>query len=633
MTDVVVKILPPEQGEVKNTVLSVKDLYVTFNTLSGLIHAVNGVSFDLKEGEILGLVGESGSGKSVSCKALIQLLPSYAEIKGTVNYRGDDLVKMSHKEIARYRGESISMIFQDPVGCLNPIKTIFSHLKEVLIKNGDKKNLRRRAKEQLKSLHIKLSGKRLRDYPFQFSGGMAQRVQIAMAMAGGPDILIADEPTTALDVTIQARILNELKRVSRKRNLAVILVTHDLGVVAEICDRVAVMYHGRIVEMGDTEQVISFPRHPYTRALMSIIPVIGDQSRKMTPIPGECLPAAVEVQGCDFADRCDRVDEYCKTVKPVTEEYIGHNYSCFHPYKDIPVAASDFPSEAERFVSNKILLEVKNLSCIFEIRSESGGKEKLAAVDNVSFHLYEGEIFGIVGESGSGKSTLANAVMGMLNPVEGNVIFNGQKLNREGWNLKDYARQVQYVFQDPLGALDPRMDILKQTAEPLLIHGVKSQKERLSRARNMLKQCGLNELLFLQKPYGLSGGQRQRAVLARALVNNPRLLICDEPVSAMDVSVQAQILNLLKKLVIENNVTVLFISHDLSVVHDMCDRVAVMYAGQIVETGTMKKIFNNPEHPYTKLLIDSIPKINFNRKERPNRAIQGEYHAVTCNAL
>ncbi len=597
----------------RTPLLSIKNLEVSFETMDGPIRAVRGLSLDLYPGEILGIVGETGSGKSVSCKAITQLLPKSSRIKGSALFQGVDLLKLSPRQIRPFRGDAISMIFQDPQSCLNPIKTIYSHLKEVIGKGGNQHNLKQNAEQQLAAMQIHSPKKRLKDYPFQFSGGMAQRVQIAMAIWGKPDILIADEPTTALDVTVQAKILNDLKTLSKKNKMAIILVTHDLGVVAEICDRIAVMYHGRIVELGETGQTLSCPEHPYTRALLASIPVIGQAKFPLKTIQGESLAANMEISGCAFAPRCCHVREKCRSTTPLLRKGVAHFTRCLFPLPEMKKLSKQRTIGGGEKNTPAVLC-VKNLTCRFKLDHESGEKQFFSAVNNVSFSIKKGEIFGIVGESGSGKSTLAKSVMGLSPPFSGSIHFNNQPLFSKEWNFKTYAAKVQYVFQDPLGALDPRMPIISQVMEPLEIHGNLGKAEKIKKAKETLAQCGLNHSLIHRKPYNLSGGQRQRAVLARALINNPEFLICDEPVSAMDVSVQAQILNLLKRLAHEKNMTVLIISHDLSVMNNMCDRIGVMLAGQMVEQGPVEDIFHAPTHPYTQLLMDSIPQIKYDRK-------------------
>jgi oligopeptide/dipeptide ABC transporter ATP-binding protein len=440
---------------------------------------------------------------------------------------------------------------------------------------------------------------------------MAQRVQIAMALAKNPQILVADEPTTALDVTIQARILDELQRLVRDRDLAVILVTHDIGVIAETCDRVAVMYHGRIVESGPTDEIIAAPSHPYTNALLSSVPLIASEHRRLVPIRGEGLSASIQVPGCDFAARCPRATDECRVHKPPVVREESREIECHHPIREVFAAryerAEPLPDAGDR----DPIVSARSLSCVFSIRKPNGAKSRLAAVDDVSLDVYPGEIVGIVGESGSGKSTLARALMGILPPTSGTIWFEGRPLHDAGWRFKEYARRVQYVFQDPQGALDPRMDILRQCMEPMRIHRIGAGADHRARAESMLRACGLDSSLFGRKPLGLSGGQRQRAVLARAMMMDPRVLICDEPVSAMDVSVQAQVLNLIRDLALKRSVTIIFISHDLSVVRNMCSRVLVMYRGSIVEEGPIEQIFSSPEHEYTRELIGSIPRVSF----------------------
>lgn len=607
----------------RDVVLSVRDLSVSFRTHSGVVRAVRGVSYDLHRGEILGIVGETGSGKSVSCRALTRLLPDTAQIEGEVLSNGVDLLSVAGRELVAHRGSEISMIFQDPLSCLNPIRTIETHLAEVLqrspstdshsgtARRAPRDETRTRAADALRGLHINDAERRLSSYPFEFSGGMAQRVQIAMALAKSPQVLVADEPTTALDVTIQARILAELRRLVRERDLAVILVTHDIGVIAETCDRVAVMYHGRIVESGRVDQLIAGPAHPYTNALLSSVPLIAREHRLLVPIGGEGLSASIEVPGCDFADRCPRATDECHASKPPRVRDESREFECHHPIDGAFEARCEPAEPLPEVADCEPIVSVRSLSCVFTIRDPSGAKSRLAAVDDVSFDVYPGEIVGVVGESGSGKSTLARALMGILPPTSGTIAFEGRLLHGNGWRFKEYARQVQYVFQDPQGALDPRMNILRQCMEPMRIHRIGTRAEHRVRAEATLRACGLDTSLFERKPLGLSGGQRQRAVLARALMMDPRVLICDEPVSAMDVSVQAQVLNLIRDLAFSRNVTIILISHDLSVVRNMCSRVLVMYRGSIVEDGPIDRIFSDPQHDYTRELIASIPKVSF----------------------
>lgn len=599
--------------------LTVSDLSVTFQTTSGSVQAVRDVSFSVMPGEILGIVGETGSGKSVTCKSFVRLLPEDTRITGSVLYDGTELLELDKKHIAAYRGKEISMIFQDSVGCLDPIVNIQNHMKEVM--ETSSRNVRDVAVEKLSEIGIRNASQRLQDYPFQFSGGMAQRVQIAMALSKNARLLIADEPTTALDVTIQAKILKDLKRLSTDYGLAIILISHDLGVIAETCDHVAVMYHGRIVENGTVSHVLGRPVHPYTKGLLASLPHIEENSMKLMPIQGECLPSEKEVEGCDFAARCPFKRPECLRLKPLSRTYEGRMISCLYPDSVFSAPAVRENRIKTNFDGAPDVLEVKNIRCSFPIRDVSGTKKLFHAVDDVSFVLKKGEILGIVGESGSGKTTVAKAIMGMVQPQAGTILFNGTEVHGLHWNRKIYATHVQYVFQDPLGALDPLMKTIDQVAEPLEIHTTLSKEMRLKRAADILQQCGMGPAYHHRKPAFLSGGQRQRVVLARAIILEPQLLVCDEPVSAMDVSVQAQILNLLEDLVRKKGMSMVFISHDLGVISNLCDRVAVMNNGAIVEVENMKTIFTSARHTYTRELIASIPHVDAWKKDAARRVI------------
>ena len=589
--------------------LSIQNLTISFDTMKGKVKAIRNVNLNLYQGEILGIIGETGSGKSITCKAITRLLPKETIMQGKILFRNKNLVTLPLKELQEYRGKAISMIFQDPMSNLDQIRSIYSHMREVT-SGATKQEKREIDAEKLSSLHIQHALQRIDDYPFQFSGGMAQRVQIAMSLLGDPEILIADEPTSALDVTIQNTILKEFKNLSHTMHLSIILITHDFGVVSEICDRVAVMYHGTIVESGMVSDIIAQPFHPYTHALLQSVPSLESFKYVLTPIQGDCLANEEEVQGCDFAPRCPFADTRCKTEKPGAQMVQNRYIHCFHP-----ILSSQ--ENLEKVMRKHVLqhscgmpaLDVYNLGCVFDTKNELGDIVPFHAVDNVSFQLHAGEIFGIVGESGSGKSTIAKAIMGINRINEGSIRCMGIVNESEEWSMKNHSKRVQYVFQDPLGALDPHLTIIEQVAEPLCIHKHMKRKERNAKATEILRICGLEESHFYRKPGKLSGGQRQRAVLARALINEPEILICDEPVSAMDVSVQAQIINLLEQLARERNMSMIFISHDLRVINNICDRIAVMYAGRFVEMGGVEQIFQNPIHPYTKMLLGSIPNL------------------------
>ncbi|MGH0054103.1 MAG: dipeptide ABC transporter ATP-binding protein [Sphaerochaetaceae bacterium] len=610
------RTIPLQQARGIAPLLAVKNLSVTFETTQGTVCAVRDVSFDLMPGEILGIVGETGSGKSVTCKAFTRLLPDSSHIEGSVVYEGTDLLKLNKQSIQAYRGNEIAMIFQDSIGSLNPIITIKDHVKEVAKPEGSS-TIEEIASEKLHHMGIQNARQRINDYPFQFSGGMAQRVQIAMALSKNAHLLIADEPTTALDVTMQSKILQDLTRLSREENLAIILISHDLAVIAEICNRVAVMYHGRIVESGTVEQVLGEPVHPYTKGLLNSIPHIGTKQTRLQPIQGECLPAEVETNGCDFAQRCPFSKEPCFSTKPTNTSFTSRDVLCLFPDQIQSKPTQQNQRKPQQQQSHiPAILSISHVSCVFSLHDSQKRRTSLRAVDAATLSLKQGEILGIVGESGSGKSTLAKMLVGIQKPTEGTISLFNQKLFDKGWDRKQHARNVQYVFQDPLGALDPLMNIRDQVAEPLYIHTTMQKNLCLERAEEVLSLCGLGFSYFFRKPGFLSGGQRQRAVLARAIILDPKLLICDEPVSAMDVSVQAQILNLLEDLVRQKKMSMIFISHDLGVISNVCDRVAVMKNGSIVEVADVHSIFTTAQHPYTKELISSIPRLDAWKREK-----------------
>ena len=527
-------------------VLSVRDLNVSVMTPSGLRPLVRGMSFDLRRGETLCIAGESGSGKSVTSMAIMGLLPRPAVrvTGGQILFGGEDLAAKGEGAMRRIRGNRIAMIFQEPMTALNPVMQIGTQLAEALCAHTGMSSAeaRARALEALKLVRISQPERRLRQYPHELSGGMRQRVVIAMALAMRPDVLIADEPTTALDVTVQREVLDLLRDLQRDTGTAVILITHDMGVVAEMADRVLVMQSGRVVEQGGVEEIFRTPREPYTRELLAAVPRMGDGSG--------------------------------------------------------PVATAGAP-----------LVRFEDVSVRFDIRSGLLQRvtERVHAVEHVSFDIHAGETLSLVGESGCGKSTLARALVGLV-PHEGTIRLNGQPVRdmRRQDRLRLH-REVQMVFQDPMAALDPRMTVGELIAEPLVIHGIGSAPERRARAEDLMQRVGLTAEQLSRHPHEFSGGQRQRICIARALALNPKLIIADESVSALDVSVQARVLDLLAALKREFGIAYLFISHDMAVVENISDRVAVMYLGQIVEMGTRAQVFGNPQHAYTRRLMAAVP--------------------------
>ncbi|MDF2068750.1 ABC transporter ATP-binding protein [Bacillus sp. Cr_A10] len=532
------------------TVLKVKDLHISFLTSDKEFEAVRGVSFDVKKGETLGIVGESGSGKSVTARSIMRLLPSPPSLlkNGEIEFLGENLVNKSEKEMESIRGRDISMIFQDPMTSLNPTIRIGKQIAESLIKHQklSKKEAYKQAVELLKLVGIKNSEERFNQYPHEFSGGMRQRVMIAIALACRPTLLIADEPTTALDVTIQAQILNLMKDMQTRFGTSIILITHDLGVVAGMCDRVAVMKDGEIVETGTTEEIFENPQHAYTKRLLNALP---------------------------------RLDQKKKPKRP--------------PLRSIGIE------------EGKPLLDVRSLKQHFN----TGKGNVLKAVDDISFFIKPGETLGLVGESGSGKSTTGRAVLRLHEPTDGDILYQGIAINRLNKNeLKTMRRHMQMIFQDPYSSLNPRFKVLDIIGQALDIHQLsKNNEERKNRVEELLVMVGLKPEHAMRYPHEFSGGQRQRIGIARALAVEPDFIVCDEPLSALDVSIQAQIVELLEDLQHRLGLTYLFIAHDLSMVKHISDRVAVMYAGKIVELAESEELYSNPLHPYTKSLLAAIP--------------------------
>jgi oligopeptide/dipeptide ABC transporter ATP-binding protein len=561
--------------------LTVTDLRTYFHTRSGVYRAVDGVSFQLERGETLGIVGESGSGKSVTCYSLMGLVPQPpGRIEsGTAMFDGVDLLSAPAVQLRSIRGRRISMIFQDPMTSLNPYTRVSEQIIEPLLihEKISRPAALARALTMLEAVGITDAAKRMHCYPHEFSGGMRQRVMIAMALITKPDILIADEPTTALDVTVQAQILALIKKLQREFGMAVIFVTHDLGVVSGLCDRVQVMYAGRIMETADTRTLFRDPQHAYTKALQRCVPALQEKGRPLFTIPG--LPPDLS--------------------KPIDEAALLARFA-------LPPDAPAHPATARAPIDpNDNILEIKALETHFTSRSGV-----VRAVDGVTFDIKRGEVIGLVGESGSGKSTLGRTLMQLIPPTSGAVILEGKNLT-EG-TAAEFAtqrRDLQMVFQDPFASLNPRMTVFATLAEPLSVHRICPPDEVKNRVIELMGQVGLPVRDLQKYPHEFSGGQRQRIAIARALALNPRIIIADEPVSALDVSIQAQILNLLADLVHRLDLTLIFISHDLSVVKHISDRIAVMYSGKIVEMGPTLEVMDNPQHAYTRTLLSAIPRI------------------------
>jgi peptide/nickel transport system ATP-binding protein len=613
---------PSREGNRPGTdaLLSVRELRTRFATPDGYVYAVNGVDFDVYPGETLAIVGESGSGKSVSMLSVMGLLPSPpAEVTGSVIFDGREILGLSNESLRSLRGDEMAMVFQDPMSSLNPVHTVGSQIGEALRihRNAGAGEAKRAAVEMLGRVGIPDASRRADDYPHQFSGGMRQRVMIAMALACGPKLLIADEPTTALDVTIQAQIVALVKDLRRDFGMAVAWITHDLGVVAEMADRVAVMYAGRVVERGTVDEIYASTRHPYTMGLLRSVPKLGEEVPvQLEEIPGAPPDMRQDVGHCAFAPRCPFADHQSLAERPPLEvtESPDHLVACWH-WRELAaagVAERPLPELQQRTATTtEPLLQLRGLKTHFPIHRGFFGRQAgvVRAVDGVDLSIPQGTTLGLVGESGCGKTTLGRTVMRLERPTAGELWFDGKNVtDASGEELRAVRRRMQMIFQDPFSSMNPGMRIADIVAEPMRIHRIGSRKEVAQRVEELLERVGLSGGSAKRYPHEFSGGQRQRVVIARALALGPRLIVCDEPVSSLDVSVQAQIINLLGELQRDLGVTYLFIAHDLAVVKHISHEVAVMYLGKIVERAPRDAIYRRPLHPYTQGLLKSIPE-------------------------
>lgn len=594
-------------GPSDRNVLEVQGLTVRFDTSERSVVAVKDLGFHVRAGEVLAIVGESGSGKSVTSLSVMRLIEhgggtiASGKISFTRRNGGKlDLAKAADSVMRTIRGGEISMIFQEPMTSLNPVFSVGTQVAEAVMLHQGLSHAEAEAEalRMLELVRIPEAKQILKRYPHQLSGGMRQRVMIAMALSCKPSLLIADEPTTALDVTIQAQILQLIRQLQEEMGMAVIFITHDMGVVAEVADRVLVMYHGEAVEEGTCEQIFHNPRHPYTQSLLAAVPRLGSMRGTDEPAPFPLL----------------------RTTDPEAEQ-LGTADMDETPV-DMPEPVASVPS-----VSDGPVLSVDNLITRFDVETGFWGKVKrrVHAVEQVSFNLYPGETLGLVGESGCGKSTIGRSLIGLETPRSGSIVFNGQELTQvSGSQLQKLRRNIQYVFQDPYAALDPRLTVGFSIMEPLLIHKVCSRQEAERRVGELLERVDLDPAMAVRYPHEFSGGQRQRVCIARALAMNPEIIIADESVSALDVSVRAQIINLLLALQKEFRIAFLFISHDMAVIERVCHRVAVMYLGQIVELGSRRDVFENPLHPYTKRLMSAVPIPDPSRRTMSHTLLTGE---------
>ncbi len=556
----------------RSAILDVRGLNVSFRSAGKLVPAVRNLSFRLNQGEVLAIVGESGSGKSATAQAIMRLLPMPpAVVSGDhVLFEGQNLLTVSEKHMRDLRGNRISMIFQDPLSTLNPVIKVGDQIAEVFVRHSglDWTTARARAIDMLDMVRIPEARRRADEYPHRFSGGMRQRVAIATAIATKPALLIADEPTTALDVTIQAQILELIRTLQREECMSVLFITHDMGVVAEMADRTVVMYNGDAVEENATAELFAAPRHNYTRALLSAVPRLGAMNGRQRPMR---FPA-IDPQTWATGEPQETPDTVDATAAPV--------------------------------------LEVRNLAVRFDIRSGvlGGVTGRVHAVENVSFEIKPGETLALVGESGCGKSTTGRAITRLVSPNSGSILVDGTDIaTLSGKSLLELRRKVQMIFQDPFASLDPRMSVGAAIAEPMIVHGTASRSETRARVQELLRQVGLKPEMASRLPHEFSGGQRQRVCIARALALNPSLIVADESVSALDVSIKAQVINLMLDLQARLGLSYIFISHDMAVVERVSHRVAVMYLGEIVEIGTREAVFGNPQHPYTRKLLSAVP--------------------------
>ncbi len=606
----------------RETVLDVRNLQVEFSDDGNVVKAVNGISFQLNRGETLGIVGESGSGKSVTSLAVMGLLQNPGKISnGEIWFRPQEngealnLVELPAKELQLHRGGDIAMIFQEPMSSLNPVYNVGFQLTEAILRHQNISQTEARQKaidslqevkllpsdEQIRQNLIETSPKTLNEpelpqlvkqhkeailerFPHQLSGGQLQRVMIAMAISCNPLLLIADEPTTALDVTVQATIIDLLGELQRKRDMAMIFITHDLGLIAEIADNVAVMYKGKVVEQGEARQIFTNPQHPYTKGLLACRPTLDRHPQRLLT-----------------------VSDYMNVEETPTGDVVIKE---MQPAQPPEVTSAEIAQRLATLEKQKPLLQIRNLNVGYPIKGMFGGtKRHFMAVNNVSFEVQKGETLGLVGESGCGKTTLGRSLLRLVEPLSGEVIFEGRDITKlKGKTLQNLRREMQIIFQNPFSALDSRMKVGDAVMEPLVIHSIgKNKKERQQRAAYLLERVGLSADAMNRYPHQFSGGQRQRVCIARSLALNPKFIICDESVSALDVSVQAQVLNLLKELQDEFGLTYIFISHDLSVVKFISDRILVMNRGEIVESGNAQEIYRQPKQEYTQKLIASIP--------------------------
>lgn len=611
--------------------ISIRDLHVSF----GSVEVLHGIDLDIEQGVIHALIGESGSGKSVLARSILGLAGNNCRINGSIQFQGNELLTLSAEEYRKLRGAEIAMVVQDAMSALNPMRTIGHQLMETIacrhpnyrdhntatVLATHKHDLHDIALELLKTVGITAPEKRMTSYAHQLSGGMRQRIMIALALVGSPKLLLADEPTTALDVVVQRELLQELRETIRKLNMSMLLVTHDLHLAHDIADKVSVMYAGYLLEEGPVTKVLPNPSHPYTEGLLDAMPDMTSVKGTLKPIPGEIPPPDKLGSGCPFASRCGKVCDSCRqTLTPLTEiDASVHWRSRCTKAHDAPVSEQQEGLQQVTDMMKSIVnmeqtdfptlvnAQIKR-HCYYTRQGLLGRKKPWDVLQDIDVQIEHGEILGLVGESGCGKSTLARLLLGHQKPTQGIVLFKDQPIpepRSKPWRAQRAAMQM--IYQDPYGCFDARMPVIEQVAEPLMVHKHLSKESALERAAAVLKAVGMPAHHMNKLPVVMSGGQLQRAAIARAVALEPALLVCDEPVASLDVSIQAQVLELLYNLRNASHMSMLFVSHNLNVVRYICDRVVVMYLGRIVESGDVDEIFKHPKHPYTQLLMASTP--------------------------
>ncbi|MEO8153059.1 MAG: dipeptide ABC transporter ATP-binding protein [Rhizobacter sp.] len=606
--------------------LLIDDLRVALDADAGLVKAIDGIRLSIQRGETFALVGESGCGKSMTALALMRLLPENGRItQGRYTLEGADVLALPESDMRDVRGGRIGMIFQEPSTSLNPVMKVGDQIVEAIEIHTPLRSTAARAKaiDWLGRVGIPEPHQRIDEYPFRLSGGQKQRVMIAIALAAEPDFLVADEPTTALDVTIQKQILDLLKDLQREKGMGMLLITHDLAVVSGIADRVALMYAGQIIEVASAQEFFRSPKHPYARLLLNALPDAGKRDGTLAAIAGTVPPLSQEFAGCRFAPRCDRVMAECHVNAP---ELLGasseHQVRCLLyrggaiPIAAEPAAMDTSVSKPARAETGPVLLDVQHLSVRFPIRKGvlQRARSAFVAVNDVSFSIRAGETLALVGESGCGKTTTGKAIVQLLRSqavIEGSALFHGQDLfTLQGEALRTARSAIQIIFQDPFGSLNPRMRVFDLLEEGLLaLRPEMTAEQRRSELETLVDRVGLRRDALQRYPHEFSGGQRQRIAIARALALRPSLIVCDEPTSALDVSVQAQILNLLRELQRELGVSYLFITHNIGVVEYIADRIVVMQAGRIEESGASDQVLRHPQSAYTRTLLAAVPRI------------------------